>query len=388
MKVTLVHDFLKEFGGAERVLEALHEIWPDAPIYTAFVDYDGLGPHRERIKEWNIRTTWAAQIPFITRLYSPLRFLAPFFFRSLDLEEYDVIISSTNAYYAKGVIKRELQGARQLHICYCHTPPRSLYGYPTAMDWRKNPIIRLYGTVVNHFLRIYDFRAAQAVDYFIANSQEVQRRIKKFYRRESVVIYPPVEVDIKKKSPNILISQYPNIPPYFLYVGKLAFAKHVDLAIMAANKLKVPLKIVGKGAEEKHLRSIARETVEFLGEVNDRELARLYQACKAVIFPAEDEDFGIVPVEAMSFGKPVITFRSGGVLETVVDPSTNSGQATGIFFNELKVDALVNALKLFDTIKFDSLAIKKHAQKFSKERFVKEMTQFMKEKIHARTSRS
>ena len=220
MKIALVHDFLKEFGGAERVVEALHEIYPDAPIYTAFVDYEGLGPHADRIRQWDVRTTWAQQIPLITKLYSPLRFLAPFFFRSLDLSAYDVVISSTNAYYAKGIITNRHSGERsesrifggswtsqddkrkkQIHICYCHTPPRSLYGYATAMDWKKNPIIRAYGTIVNHFLRMYDFKAAQKIDYFIANSEEVKRRISKFYRRDSIVIYPPVNVSSLSSRP-------------------------------------------------------------------------------------------------------------------------------------------------------------------------------------------
>src|SRR3989344_2723926 len=231
MKIAIVHDFLKEFGGAERVVEVLHEIYPDAPIYTAFVDYEGLGPHADRIKRWNIKTTWAQSIPFITKIYSQLRFLAPFFFRSLDLKNYDVIISSSNAYYAKGVVKH----TNQIHVCYCHTPPRSLYGYATAMDWKKNPIIRVYGTIINHFLRMYDFKAAQAVDYFIANSLEVQKRIKKFYRRDSVVIYPPVSsIKYQVSSKKDTAYSIPNTK-YYLYVGKLAYAKHVDLVISAAH---------------------------------------------------------------------------------------------------------------------------------------------------------
>lgn len=386
MKIALVHDFLKEYGGAERVLEALHEIWPEAPIYTAFVDYAGFGPHADRVRPWKIKTTWLQNVPFISQLYSPLRFLAPFAFRSLDLSKFDVIISSTNAYYAKGIKKRPPRGSSlqdhprgdrsQIHICYCHTPPRSLYGYETAMNWRKNPIVRLYATVINHFLRMYDFTATQGVDHFIANSKEVQRRIKKFYRRESVVIYPPVELLDDRKSnveDSILKIEGRSLinESYFLYVGKLAFAKHVDVAIQAANKLNVPLKVVGKGREEVRLRGIAHSNIEFLGEVNDEKLTELYKHCKAVIFPATDEDFGIVPVEAMSFGKPVIAQACGGVLETVIEGKT------GLFFSEPKVESLVAVLKQFDTVKFNSLFIQKHAQKFSKERFKKEIIDFV-----------
>ncbi len=376
MKVALVHDFLKEYGGAERVVETLHEIYPDAPIYTAFVDYEGLGPHAERIRHWLIKTTWAQSIPFISKLYSPLRFLAPFFFRSLDLSDYDVIISSTNAYYAKGIVTRP----RQIHICYCHTPPRSLYGYKTAMDWKKNWLVRVYGTIINHFLRIYDFKAAQHVDYFIANSKEVQRRIEKFYRRDSTVIYPPVElidgrslINHQHSTFKNLSSTFHHLPSkgYYLYVGKLAFAKHVDLAIAAANKLKIPLKIVGKGAEEVKLRSIAGPTVEFLGEVSDEQLYKLYAQCRAVIFPAEDEDFGIVPVEAIAAGVPVIAHRSGGVIETVID------QKTGVFFPELTVESLIDAIKKLSNLEIKKADCIKQAQKFSKDRFMKEIKVFV-----------
>lgn len=367
MKIAIVHDFLKEYGGAERVMEAVHELYPDAPIYTAFVDYEGLGPHVDRIRQWDVRTTWLQQFPFITKLYSPLRFLAPFAFRSLDLSEYDVIISSTNAYYAKGVIKR---GDNQVHICYCHTPPRSLYGYATAMDWKKNPIIRAYGTFINHFLRIYDFKAAQNVDFFIANSEEVKRRIKKFYRRDSVVIYPPVE--LATSNWRLATSKKQE---YYLYVGKLAYAKHVDLAIAAANRMKIPLKIVGKGGEEEKLRVLAGLTVEFLGEVSDEQLHTLYAHSRALIFTAEDEDFGIVPVEAMAHGVPVIAHRSGGVVESVIDGKT------GLFFDELTVESLVSAIKKCNNLTIKPSDCIAQAQKFSKERFHKEIQAFVKEKF-------
>lgn len=362
MKIALVHDFLKEYGGAERVLEVMHEIWPQAPIYTAFIDWEGLGPHAERIRKWDIRTSWAQKIPFITKIFSPLRFLAPMFFESFNFNEYDLVISSTNAYYAKGILTQP----ETMHICYCHTPPRSLYGYATRMDWQKNIFTRIYGTIVNHYLRKYDFLSAQRVDYFIANSKVVQERIEKFYRRDSMVIYPPVELK------SIKGARYQGIKgDYYLYVGKLAVAKNVNLAIEGARKLGFKLKVVGKGPLELDLRQ--DDNISLLGEVSDEELIKLYQGCKAFIFPASDEDFGIVPVEAMSFGKPVVAYRSGGVVETVIEGKT------GVFFDEPTTDSLVAAIKKLDTLKIKSEDCIKQAKNFSKEEFINNLTKFVNE---------
>lgn len=374
MKIALVHDFLKEYGGAERVLETLHEIWPEAPIYTSFVDWEGLGPHGTRLKKWPIKTSWAQNIPYISILYSPLRFLAPYFFESFNLSEFEVVISSTNAYYAKGVLTKP----ETVHICYCHTPPRSLYGYPTQRNWQKNPFTRIYGQIVNHFLRKYDFLVSQRVDFFIANSREVQRRIAKFYRRDSTVIYPPV--DLKENHAGI---KKTSDKDYFLYVGKLAAAKNVALAIEAALKMGFNLKIAGKGREQSNYSelinnstSIHKDKIQFLGEVKDQELASLYAGAKALIFPSQDEDFGIVPVEAMSFGIPVVAYRSGGVIETVVD------SVTGVFFDKLELNQLIDAIKKVEKLiaKNKNLAIdcQTQARKFSKAIFKKEIEDFIK----------
>lgn len=359
MKVALIHDFLLEYGGAERVLEALHEMWPKAPVYTAFVDEKNLGSHWQRWKDWDIRTGWGQRVPGLRALVSPLRFLAPVYFESFDLSGYDVVISSSNMYQAKAVITRP----ETLHVCYCHTPPRSLYGYTTKTDWRRHWWSRWYGEVVNFKMRQIDFLAAQRQDVIVANSRETQARIKKFWRRDSLIIYPPVDISHKTKRYSLDASGY------YLYVGRLAKMKGVDLAIRAGNELKLPLKIVGGGAGESYLRSIAGKTVEFLGSVNDGKLAQLYAGCMAVVFPAEDEDFGIVPVEAMSYGKPVIAHNSGGVKETVIDGET------GILFDELSVAGLVKAIKKLQIInaKLQIKDIRKQAEKFSKERFEKEM---------------
>src|SRR3989337_4076415 len=196
MKVALVHDYLNECGGAERVLEALCEIFPKAPIYTAF--YKKGSPAYLRFKSKKIITSWVQNVPFFaSKLHSPLRFLAPLIWNSFDFSQYDLVITSSSWYVTKGVVKRKTTNDKRgtIEICYCHTPPRYLYGYPTSINWQKYWPVRVYALLVNHFMRVYDFEAAQRVDYFIANSKEVAARIKKFYRRASKVIYPPTDVN-------------------------------------------------------------------------------------------------------------------------------------------------------------------------------------------------
>lgn len=356
-RVAIVHDYLREYGGAERVIEALHELWPDAPVYVAFYDKEALGIQAERFKNWDIRETWITRLPFYKKLFSPYRIFAKFAFADLDLSQYDLVISSSNAYMAKAV---RAQAGR--HICYCHTPPRSLYGYSTMTDWQKNPVTYIFGSLINHLMRIWDFEVAQKVDVMVANSEETRKRIKKFYRLDSQVIFPPVEqVDIA--SQNKAEKKSSAVEDYYLYVGRLAKSKNVDLAIKACEKLKVKLKLVGSGQGLDYLQSIAGNQTEFLGGVNDEELANLYANAKALLFPAEDEDFGIVPIEAMAHGVPVIAHNSGGPKETVL------ANKTGVFFDELNEISLIEAMKKAEKISFDKKLIQKHAQSFSKKTF-------------------
>jgi len=403
MKIALVHDFLREYGGAERVVEVLHEMWPTAPLFTSFVDWESLGEQGKRFKDWDIRTSPVADNWLIRKFHSPLRFLAPLIWGSLDLSGYDVVISSSGWFMCRGVAldhsktrshdshetfhasqpSPARRGDQAIHICYIHHPPRNLYGYATGSDLQKYWPVRVYATIVNFFLRHYDFETAQKVDYFVANSQETARRVKKFYRRNSTVIYPPIEVESQK-------SKVKSSGNYFLSVGRLTYSKRVDLAIEACNKLKLPLKIVGTGKEETYLRSIAGPTVEFLGSVSDDELARLYEGSKALIFCALDEDFGMVPVEAMAHGTPVIALAQGGVIETVVDGKT------GVLFFEPTMESLVRALGRFGLAKPDPASREKlgrdwenqcrqQAEKFGKERFKKELKAFVAE-IYQRAS--
>lgn len=383
MKVALVHDYLGEFGGAERVLLTLSEMFPSAPIYTAFVRP---GPAYDRFKNRDLHPGWTQKIPwFSTKLHSPLRFLAPLIWESFDFRGYDLVISSCSWYITKGILTRP----ETKHICYIHTPPRYLYGYPTSIDWQKYWPVRLYARLVNHYLREYDFVAAQRPDILIANSENTRRRIQKFYRRDAKVVYPPVELggslNVERRALNIEQRTTRNVQrsttkPYFLVVSRVVGGKGLKLAVQACSQLELPLKVVGTPAgwssEFRQIQEIAGPTIEFLGFVSDEELANLYAGAKGFLATARDEDFGMTVVEAQLAGAPVIAFRGGGYLETVIDGKT------GIFFDDYSVRGLKKAINSFSiqysrlpagTAKFSINAIKKHAQKFSKDRFVKQM---------------
>lgn len=369
LKVALVHDYLREYGGAERVLEALHEIYPSAPVYVSFVDQKAMGIHWQRFAGWDIRQTWFSKIPLIKKLYSPLRVFVDRAFTSLDLSDFDLVISSSNAFEAKAV-----QVKNGTHICYCHTPPRALYGYSTMTDWKKNPLVKFGGAVINHYMRIIDFKHAQKVDHFIANSVETQRRIEKFYRRDSKVIYPPVNVPTNselRKYQGLAKKKYPT--NYYLYVSRLSFSKHPELAVQAANQLGINLKIAGSGKMENKLREMASHQIEFMGAVDDEQLHVLLAGAKGLIYPVEDEDFGIVPVEAMVHGVPVVAHKSGGPLETVVEGKT------GIFFEELSVEGVISAIKKFEKTKFNTEKIFDHAQQFTSDKFQQRIRKFIEQ---------
>ncbi|MDO8551359.1 MAG: glycosyltransferase [bacterium] len=367
MKVALVHDYLKEFGGAERVLKALSEIWPEAPIYTAFMVPDSTAGRAFAGKR--IFTSWANKLLQFENLYSPLRFLTPLIWESFDFRTYDVVISSASWYITKGIVTQP----ETLHVCYCHTPPRWLYGYQTAVEWKRFWPVRIYGEIVAHLLRPYDFLSSQRVDEFVCNSENVRNRINKFYRRDARVIYPPVETEKIKEATEDLEPE-----DYFLIAGRVVGAKGLDMAIEAANKLKVNLKIVGESAglrfEERKLHRMKGQTVEFLGRVSDNELYKLYGKCLAFLALARDEDFGIVPVEAMAAGKPVVAYRGGGYLESVVEGKT------GVFFDEYSTEGLIRVLRDFKGETFKPEDCRRQARKFSKERFKKEIKDFVEEK--------
>ncbi len=312
MEIALVDDYLNKYGGAAQVLAVLHEIWPEAPICTSF---SNVGKEKDKLldqkfKKAKIIESWFAKIPFHETLISPLRFLIPIVWSSFNFSNYDLVISSASWAITKGFAQGKTK-----EICYCHTPPRNLYGYDTSANIQKHWYIRLYARIIGHFMRLYDFASAQKVTWFIANSREVQSRIKKFYRRQSTVIYPPVEI-------NREIKLVPAKENYFLTGGRLDLFKNFEIIVEACNRLKLPLKVYGRGPDEKELKKIAGPMTEFVGFVSDEEKQRLMSKAKAFIVAATDEDFGITPVEAMAHGCPVIAFRGGGYLETVVDGVT------------------------------------------------------------------
>ena len=368
MKVALVHDFLVEYGGGERVLEALHEIFPYAPIYTPYFRLSGFGPHQSRIKQWNIKTSWMQILPKV--FLSPCRIFAAKIFEGFDLSDYDLIISSCNTYFAKAVKVKPTA----LHISYIHTPPRYLYGYTTSFNYKKNPLTRVSGELANHYLRILDFKTSQRPNILIANSKEVQARIQKFYRRDSVVIYPPVSTVIPSEA-----TPKAGDKKYFLSVGRLVRGKGIDVIVKAFTKLNLPLKVVGSGPEIKSLKfkvqSAKLKNIEFLGQVADDQLAGLYANAKATIMASEDEDFGIVPVESQALGTPVIAPRAGGFLETMIDGKT------GMLYGGpgmVSAESLIEAIQRFNSSNnFKAEDCIKNAEKFSKEQFKKEILQLI-----------
>jgi glycosyltransferase involved in cell wall biosynthesis len=380
MKIALVHDYLNEWGGAEVVLKTLSEIWPEAPIYTAFA-VPGSTTQKE-FTDRRVVTSWMQWIPGYKYLYSPLRFLIPWVWKYFDLKEYDVIVSSASWFVTKGFTKKP----GGVEICYCHTPPRWLYGYETAVNWKKWRIVRVYAAIVGHFLRMYDFNRAQKVDVFVANSKNVAERIRKFYRRESIVIYPPVLL----VPPFPLMRAFPpnlggkNKEGYYLMVTRIVGGKGIEMVVEAAEKYGFKLKIAGElaGYSKFEIRNLKFENVEYLGRVSEEEKYRLMAGAKAFLALSRDEDFGITPVEAQACGTPVIAYSGGGYRETIINGKT------GILFDDYSCEGLFEAIKRCSNLKFEIRNLKNNAARFSEERFKKEMLEIVNKYARAAGSRN
>ncbi len=362
IRVALVHDWLTNLGGGERVLEALQEAYPHAPIYTSVYD-----PSRINLfKNSDVRTSFLQHWPMATKkhqLYPTLRTLA---FESFDFSNYDVVISSSSA-ESKGIITP----TETTHIAYIHTPTR--YYWSGYDDYLKqpgmgalNPLFKVVLPRLVNKMRRWDYAAAQRPDIMLANSETVAKRIKKYYQRDSMVVYPPV--DIGRFTPTS------NHSDYYLVVSRLIPYKRIDLAVKACNKLGRHLKIAGSGPELKKLQSIAGPTIKFIVSPSDTEVTCLYEKCKALIFTA-NEDFGITPVESMSAGKPVITYGKGGASESVVN------NKTGLFFNNQTEKAVIKTILEFEQKHYSSDQIRDRAEEFSKERFISQIQELVNSKV-------
>lgn len=357
MKLALVHDWLNQRGGAEDVLETLVALYPESPVYTSIYAPDVMPP---AYSEWDIHTLWLDTLPGVHSHHQPYLPLYPLGWNSLDLSEYDVILSNKSG-FCHGV----RSGDRTLHICYCLAPTRYVWslesyiareGLGKPVEWALRPLVNA--------MRRWDYAAAQRVDHFIAISTEIQQRIQTYYNRDSVIIYPPV--DIGRFKPSAAIDDY------FLVVSRLIPYKRIDLAVQAATKLGVPLKVGGKGRDLDRLREMAGPTVEFLGYVPDEQLPELMARCKAFLFPGL-EDFGIVPVQAQAAGRPVIAYGGGGALDTVIPGET------GVLFHEATVESLMNAMQHFDASEYDPVALRAHAEKFDTQVFRRKIGAFVEQ---------
>ncbi len=354
MKVVLVHDWLTNMGGAEKVLIYLAKLFPDAPIYTSVVNYAKIDPF---FKTRKIITTFLqGNRPYINNHKKYFPFM-PLGFRSLKLEKCDLVISSSSS-CAKMV--KIPKGA--IHICYCHTPMRYAYfareEYVSRLDKWQRPLANL----LLKYMRYADKKSNKHIDYFIANSNEVKNRIKEYYHRDATTIFPGVEVD------KFQVSETND--GYYLCLSRLVYYKRFDLAIKACNALKKRLIIVGEGEALNDLKEISGPTIEFVNRVDDQELINYFMKAKAFIFPAY-EDFGIVPIEAMACGKPVIAYHKGGSLDYVIDG------VTGVFFSEQSPQSVTDAIIKFENTMFNPFKIRQHALKFSVERFQKEILDFI-----------
>ena len=368
MKIALVHDYIKEFGGAERVLMTINEMFPQAPIYTAFAT-----PGSTALKEFEkagakIIPSWANWLICYKNLYSPLRFLVPLIWESFDFSGFDVVILSSSGYFAKQI--RTPKNVKV--ICYCHTPPRFIWGYQTSMEWQKKlwPV-RVYGYLFGHFLRLYDFLAAQRVDKFVANSKNIAARIQKNYRRDAVVIYPPIEVEKITKFVNSHKFSKPK-DEFYLWAGRIVGGKGLPMIMEAANRLGVKLKIVGEQIgfmwEQQEMDKQRSTNIEFLGRVSDEKLWELYATCEAFVVAEKDVDFGIVQIEAMAAGAPVVAHKSGGYIETVLKGKT------GTFYEDYNAAGVADAIGRIEKLKIKREDCQKQAEKFSKKNFVKKIS--------------
>lgn len=355
IQVAIVHDWLNQLGGGEVVLEALRELFPEAPVYTTLYDADVMPKH---YRTWDIRTSFLQRLPRSTAYFRYLMPLYPLAIEQFDLSAYELVISSSS-FWAKGVVTHP--GA--FHICYCHAPMRYAWDvyYESSRDLPA--VMRVLLAVIVHRLRQWDVVSAKRVDAFVANSQFVAGKINKYYRRDAAVIYPPV--DTRFFMPDSSVGDY------YVTVSRLRPYKRLDIAVEAFNRLGLPLKVIGGGAELERLQKLAGPTVEVLGW-QPRSKVRDYLAhCRGFVLTAK-EDFGIAPVEAMAAGRPVVAYKAGGALETVIP------EVTGLFFDEQTPDSLIEGVRRLEALMpFDGARIRAHACQYDRSVFLERMRSFV-----------
>ncbi len=361
MKVAIVHDWLNQLGGAEGVLEVLAEIFPGAPIYTSIYSPTAMPASYRR---WDIRPTWMDRLPAIHRRHQPYLLLYPIAFGNLRLEGYDLVISNKSAFCFGVRLPPET-----VHLCYCLTPTRFVWDLDSYVERERiGPLARRLIRVFIRRLQRWEQQAANRVHRFIAISREVQMRIRRYYDRDSTIIYPPVDT---RRFASISVQEPDH---YFLIVSRLVPYKRIDLAIQAFNQLRLPLWIAGDGRDRASLERMAQPNVRFLGRVPDEELGPLLARCRAFILPGK-EDFGITPVEAMAAGRPVIAYGGGGALDYVIDG------LSGILFHEQTAEALADAVLRFNQAAFDPAVLRAHAGQFDRERFQARMVSCIREQM-------
>lgn len=354
-RIALVHDNFAQMGGAEKVAEALHRLLPNADLHSTLVAREKLSGDLLRAE---IRTTWMQKLPSLHRYYRHYFLLYPFAIESMDLSEYDLIVSSCFG-YAKGVRK----GSDAVHVCYCHTPTRWVWRYEDYSAREQfGGMRRVLLPPLLKGLKRWDIRASRRPDFFIANSQVVARRIQDIYKRDAVVIPPPIDVDRFK--PGAVVQDY------YLVLSRLVSYKRIDLAIEACNRLGRNLVVIGDGPDRKRLENLAGPTVTLLGRQPDDVVDGMVSRCRALLFPGE-EDFGMVPLEVNAAGRPVIAYRGGGATETVVEGKT------GIFFEQPTGASLASAMVEFEKYSWDQTTLRQHARKFDYHVFAQNILEFL-----------
>jgi glycosyltransferase involved in cell wall biosynthesis len=371
LRIAIVHYWFVSHRGGERVVEAIADMFPQADLFSLVVNWESL-PKTLRCR--SITTSFLQSLPGSTHWHQKLLPLYPLALEQFDLSGYDLVLSSESG-PAKGV----LTSAGTCHVCYCHSPMRYLWDFYHQYKDRSTVAFwsRPFFTCVSHYMRLWDAASANRVDYFVANSRNVAARIRKHYRRDATVIYPPVNV-----AAGYLAKE---IEDYYLVVGQLVDYKRIDLAIIACNQLHRRLRIVGDGEQFARLRKLAGPTIQFCGALSDEALHEQYAHCRALVFPGE-EDFGIVPVEAQSFGRPVIAYGRGGVTETVTNCSDGSDlspeNSTGVLFAQQSWESLATAIQKFEAaeLRFRPTFIKQQADRFAPHNFRQNLGKYLSDK--------